>query len=99
MRALSLLDALEVADAAVSNDSEDIRPWQRSNEELNRFKDAVNAAKVNYNARGVNSNSFAFDAAKGLTGTRPVPKSDPGNNALGSDITTGVQFEPQGPNQ
>ncbi|UZW62444.1 RHS repeat domain-containing protein [Lysobacter enzymogenes] len=62
--------------------------------QLTHFVDAVNAARVNYDARGVNSNSFAFDAAQGLTGTRPAATPDPGNNALGSDRTTGVQFEP-----
>lgn len=67
--------------------------------QLNRFKDAVNAAKINYDARGVNSNSFAFDAAQGLTGTRPVATPDPNNNALGNNLTTGVPFEPKGPNQ
>lgn len=66
--------------------------------QLTRFKDAVNAARVNYDAQhGVNSNSFAFDAAQGLTGTRPAAKPDSGYNALGSDRTTGVQFEPQEP--
>jgi hypothetical protein len=67
--------------------------------QLTHFKDAVNAAGVNYNARGVNSNSFAFDAAQGLTGTRPVATPDPNNNALGNNLTTGVPFEPKGPNQ
>jgi hypothetical protein len=66
--------------------------------QLAHFKDAVNAAGVNYDARGVNSNSFAFDAAQGLTGTRPAATPDPGNEALGSDRTTGVKFEPQVPN-
>lgn len=63
--------------------------------QLTHFKNTVNTAGINRDACGVRSNSFAVDAAQGLAGFRLAAASGSNNSALGSDRTTGLQFEQQ----